>query len=235
MTNFFNVYAGNSELAILEMCDSPERNKVFKDVINNHHSYMTAKDTCNRRINWLVYESTSGNLIGAVGINSAILAMGDRDRFIGWSGNKTLRLAGINKLANNYRFCLIKENITEKNIGTQVLKRLRQVSPVIWEQRYGDKLVLLESLVKPPWVGSVYRADNWTMCGNTKGYSFSKAPLKLWQRETSARGELARTDPKAAIEKYAVGKEMYHIKESEPKLIFVKPLRKDWKKILLEP
>lgn len=233
MSKFFDISNGETEFVILEQCDSAEKNRIFKDTMNKYHSYMKYKDTCNRRINWNVYEASSGNLIGAVGINSAILAMAPRDEFIGWNGNKKLRLAGLNKLANNYRFCLIKENITEKNIGTKVLKRLRQISPVTWKQRYGDELVLLETLVKPPWSGSVYLADNWLQIGSTKGYSLSKAPLKLWQKEDSARGELARKDPKAAAEKYAVGNKMYDVKKSEPKIIFVKPLVKNWKEILL--
>ena len=50
--------------------------------------------------------------------------------------------------------------------------------------------------------------------------------------------ELARNDPKAAIAKYAVGNkgndggEHYKITKSEPKLIFVKPLTRTWKKVL---
>ena len=235
MSRFFDAYENEKDAVILEVCNNAEKNKIFKDTINNHHSYMKAKDTCNRRINWLCYETTSGNLVGAVGVNSAILAIGERDKYIGWNGNTKLRLAGINKLANNYRFCLIKENITEKNVGTMVLKRLRKEAQVTWKNNYGDPLVLLETLVKPPWSGSVYLADNWLRLGSTKGYSFSKAPLKLWQQETSARGELARNDPNAAIEKYAVGGKMYDIKVSEPKIIFVKPLVKNWKEILLKP
>lgn len=232
MTSFLSYES--KEPIIFEQCKNPQHNKIFKDVMNKYHSYMKYADTCNRRINWLVYESGSGNLVGAVGINSAILAMSDRDKFIGWSGNKKLRIAGINKIANNYRFCLIKDNITEKNIGTKVLKRLRQLSPVTWKERYDDELVLLETLVKPPWSGAVYLADNWLLIGKTKGFSLSKAPLALWQKEDSARGRLARDNPAEAITKYAVGKKMYDIKTSEPKLVFVKPLVKNWQEILLK-
>lgn len=198
--------------------------------MDTHHSYMKYKDTCNRRINWIVTEIHSGNVIGAVGVNSAILAMKPRDEFIGW--DKNLRLKNLVNMANNYRFCLIKKNITIPHVGSQVLKLLRFYAPIEWEKRYGDKLVLLETLVKPPWTGAVYKADNWIYIGKTKGTSFSKAPLKSWQKETGKRGELARTNPQAAIEKYAVGGKMYDIKKSEPKLIFVIPLVKNWKKYL---
>ena len=215
-----------------EICESIEDKRIFRNVMNKHHSYMKYKDTCNRRINWLVYESESGNLIGALGINSAILAINPRDKFIGW--NKTTRLKNLNKIANNYRFCLIKNNITIDNAGSIVLRSLRKYSRIEWKKKYGDELVLLETLVKNQWSGSVYLADNWKYVGMTKGFSFSKAPLKLWQQENSERGRLARENPKEAIERYAVGRKQYDIKESDPKKIFVIPLIKNWKEILVK-
>jgi hypothetical protein len=233
MSKFFDGY-DTKEPIIFDECDNPTKNKIFRDTINSYHSYMKAKDTCNRRINWLVHETVSGNLIAAVGINSAILAMAERDKFIGWHGNKTLRLAGLNKLANNYRFCLIRDNLTIKNAGSQVLRKMRILGAKIWNRKYGDELVMIETLVHNDWSGSVYLADNWRFVGMTLGVSFSKAPLKLWQQEKSARGELARNDPKAAITKYAVGGKMYDITASTPKKIFIKPLVQNWKEILLK-
>ena len=223
-------FSDNTGFVSFDECNGSIKNKIFRNTINNHHSYMTALDTCNRRINWLVYENSSGNLIGALGINSAILAMSVRDTYIGW--NKEQKRKHLNSVGNNYRFCLIKDHITEKNIGTKVLKEYRIQSALRWKEKYGDDLILIETLVKPPWSGAIYKADNWLYVGMTKGFSFSKAPLALWQKEKSARGDLARLDSKAAIEKYAVGGEHYKIQESEPKLVFIKPLVKNWKEIL---
>jgi hypothetical protein len=94
---------------------------------------------------------------------------------------------------------------------------------------------LLETLVKPPWTGTVYRADNWIEVGMTKGFSFSKAPLLLWQKENSARGRLARENPKEAIKLYAVGGKHYAGSKSEPKIVFLKPLCRDALKFLANP
>lgn len=211
-------------------CKSSSETKIFRHTINTFHSYMDYKDTCNRRINWNVYETSTGNLVGALGINSAILSIQARDSWIGW--NTVTKRLHLNKLANNYRFAIIRENVTVPNIGSQMLKALRYIGPIAWKTRYGDELVLLETLVKPPWTGAVYRADNWIYVGMTKGVSFSKAPLLSWQKEKSARGELARSNPKAAILKYAVGRTHYCITQSEPKLVFLKPLCKYWRKKL---
>ena len=207
---------------ILEFCWSANHNGLVKYIINKYHKYMKYKDTCNRRLNWLIYESKSGNLIGTIGINSGILVLKARDDFIGW--DKNTRLKNINMIANNYRFTLISENITIKNAGTKCLKLLRSTAPSVWKNRYNNELFLLETLVKPPWTGAIYKADNWVLLGQTKGYSFSKAPTNLWKKETGKRGKLSRENPERAIKKYAVGKKAYDVNKTEPKLIFIKPL-----------
>ena len=135
-----------------------------------------------------------------------------------------------NSMANNYRFCL-KPDTGIKNLGSRVLKIARNKLSNRWKEKYGDDLLLLETYVlkNENRIGAVYLADNWIYVGNTTGVSISKAPLLLWQKENSERGELARTNPKEAIRKYAVGNQHYAVKESQPKMIFVKPLVKDWK------
>ena len=206
--------------------------KIFRQTIDKHHKYMNSANIPSRRIKYNIYETKTGNHIGGIGLASSVLALGGRDNYIGW--NKETRLLHLGKTANNFRFCLIKGNITIDNVGTMTLKLLRTVGANRWESKYGDQLVLLETFVKPPWTGTVYKADNWLEVGMTKGHSISKVPLTLWKREDSPRGKLARKDPKACIEKYAGYQKNveYKVTKSEPKLIMLKPLVKNWKKIL---
>jgi hypothetical protein len=194
------------------------------------------KDVPQRRINYLIYRSSDGEAIGAIGISSCVLAIGARDRWIGW--DKDTRLKNSNKVANNYRFCLVPENGI-KNVGTMALKLLREVGAKRWQEKYGDELIMLETFVQPLIDGSdnkrngaVYLADNWVMIGETLGNSIKKAPLLLWQKEDSKRGEMARNQPEEAIKKYAVGREHYVVTQSPIKKVFLKPLIKDWKSIL---
>jgi hypothetical protein len=196
------------------------------------------KDVPQRRINYLIYRSSDGEAIGAIGISSCVLAIGARDRWIGW--DKDTRLKNSNKVANNYRFCLVPENGI-KNVGTMALKLLREVGAKRWQEKYGDELVMLETFVQPLIDGSdnkrngaVYLADNWVMIGETLGNSIKKAPLLLWQKEDSKRGEMARNQPEEAIKKYAVGREHYVVTQSPIKKVFLKPLIKDWKSKLFE-
>ena len=232
--SFFD-YSDSVEYPIfLDECKSSEQLKKFRKTIDKHHQYMNSANIPSRRMSYNVYETKSGNYIGGIGLASSVLALGGRDKYIGW--DKEARLKNLGKTANNYRFCLIKENITIKNVGTMALKLLRTVGAQRWEQKYGDKLVLIETFIKPPWNGSVYRADNWIDVGMTKGSSISKVPLSLWKREDSPRGKMARENPEECLKKFAgyQGNKHYKVEKSEPKIIMLKPLVKKWKKILSE-
>jgi len=215
---------------VLRLVNRSSDTRIFANIINRYHSYMNHVDTTNRRLCWLVYLNRDGafDLAGAIGICSAALRVGVRDEKIGW--DDTERLNALCMMANNYRFCLFSPNC-----GSAVLAALRYESPIAWHQRYGDELVALETFVKPPWEGSVYKADNWEFWGMTKGWSFSRAPVGLWKQEDSVRGELARTDPDEAIRRYASHKSGQHwaVQKSEPKLYYFHSLVSDWRAKLM--
>jgi hypothetical protein len=226
---------------ILVECCKPDQNKLFRDTINKFHSYKKYTDSPTRNIRWLIYESQSGNHIGAIGLSSATISISCRDKYIGWS--KEQRIKNLGMLANNSRCCFIRDNITFKNAGSMVLKQLRLEGAKRWKEKYDQDLILLETFVQPDREeeynghksrnGSIYKADNWIEVGITSGHSIRKGPLGLWVKETGKRGELARTNPKAALEKYGYkdGKE-YIVSKSLPKIMFIKPLVKNWKEIL---
>ena len=232
MNNFFD-YSNSIDYPIFfDECKSRSQNKLFDDTMDKHHKYMNSANIPSRRINWNIYDTNNGNHIGSIGISSSVLALSGRDNYIGW--DKESRSKNLNKTANNYRFCLIKDNITTKNVGTMALKLMRTIGAERWESKYGDPLILIETFIKPPWNGSVYRADNWIDVGMTKGSSISKVPLSLWKREDSPRGKMARENPEECLKKFAgyQGNKHYKVEKSEPKIIMLKPLVKKWKKIL---
>lgn len=229
-----------SQLQLVE-CSNPIQNKLFRDTIDRFHSYKKYTDSPTRNIRWLLYESVSGNHIGAIGLSSATISISCRDKFIGWT--KEQRIKNLGMLANNTRCCFIRDNITIKNAGSMALKQVRQEGAKRWKQKYNQDLIMLETFVQPERDeqynghktrnGSIYRADNWVEVGITSGNSIRKGPLGLWVKEKGARGELARKDPKAALEKYgyADGQE-YIVSKSLPKIMFIKPLVDDWKERL---
>jgi hypothetical protein len=218
-------------------CNSKVMHSTFADTINKYHSYKSFKHSPTRRINWLVYQTDNSQLLGAVSIASCVLAIKCRDDFIGW--DKDSRLANSNKVANNSRFCLIPGATDLKNVASMTLKLLRHVGKERWKSKYGDDLILLETYVEPIDKGGLYRegccykADNWTYVGSTQGNSIRKAPIKMWKTEDSSRGRLARKDPQAAAEKYGYNAAGFNIQKSNPKMVFVKPLRKKWRRELV--
>lgn len=226
---------------ILDECKLPQQNKLFRNTIDLYHSYVRYSDSPTRNIRWLIYESETGNHIGAIGLASATIAISCRDNYIGW--NKETRLKNLGMLANNSRCCFIKKNITIKNTGSMILKQLRIVGSKRWKEKYNQPLLMIETFVCPVRneeyegyklrSGAIYLADNWIEVGRTSGVSIKKGPLGLWRKENGIRGELARTNPKKALEKYGYGGKEYIITKSEPKIMFVKPLVKDWKDYLL--
>ena len=106
----------------LTECITPEQNKLFRWTIDTYHSYVKYKDSPTRNLRWLIYESKSGNHIGAIGLSSATIAISCRDNYIGW--DKEIRLRNLGMLANNSRCCFIKDNITIKYNLTILKKEL---------------------------------------------------------------------------------------------------------------
>jgi hypothetical protein len=239
--SFFDYSEAVKTKIYLVECCTPENNKIFRDTIDKYHSYKKYTDSPTRNIRWLVYETESGNHIGAIGLSSATISISCRDKFIGWS--KDQRIKNLGMLANNSRCCFIRDNMTIKNVGSMVLKQLRIQGAKRWKERYNQDLVLLETFVQPDRDeeyqghkirnGSIYRADNWLEIGMTSGNSIRKGPLALWVKEDGKRGELARKDPKAALEKYGyTGGNEYIVSKSLPKIMFIRPLVVDWKEKL---
>lgn len=249
-----NLYNGGKEFfditesklpVILVLCITPSQNKIFRSTIDTYHSYVKYKDSPTRNIRYLVYEGMSGNHIGAVGLSSATIAVACRDAFMGW--NNEVKMLHLNKLANNSRFCLIRDNITVENAASMCLKQLRIEGAKEWKEKYGDPLILLETFVQPDRDseldgqknrnGCCYRSDNWIAVGMTSGSSIQKSPLLLWAKEKGERGRLARENKEECLKIY--GKYLgehngsgYKVTESKKKIVFVKPLVHNWKTII---
>ena len=237
MTGYFD-FSDNIDYPIyFAECNSPPMNKIFRDTINNYHSYKKFTDMPTRRINWLIYQTDNSVLLGAISLSSCVLAIKCRDNYIGWS--KDARLKNSNMVANNSRFCLIPKATDLKNVASMSLKLLGLVGRDRWKEKYGDDLIMIETYVEPTnkdgiyREGACYKASNWQYVGSTVGNSIRKAPIKMWAEEDSARGRLTRKNPQAAAEKYGYSSSGYDVKKSSPKMVYVKSVSKQWKNRLL--
>jgi len=211
----------------LRLCEEKTDFAEFRRLIDTYHTYAPWKRSPGRKISWLI-EGRSSELLGAIGAHSAVLATKARDDFIGWT--RAQKLANLNKVANNYRFAL-----KVRGIGSQVLALLAKAARQEWKAKYGDRLVLLETFVQPPYEGISYRAANWLYVGRTKGFAIRRTPVALWMRGGGRRQELWRSDPELAAKRYARWNRGQRVRATPAprKLVFVKPLHRYWRREVL--
>jgi hypothetical protein len=90
-----------------------------------------------------------------------------RDAWIGWSDQQ--RQCNLQGIVNNGRF-LILPWVRVKGLASKILALSARQLPHAWETRYGQRPVLLETLVDPArFRGTCYRAANWIHVGQTAG------------------------------------------------------------------
>jgi hypothetical protein len=93
--------------------------------------------------------------------------MSVRDGWIGWTDAQRRR--NLQRIVNNARF-LILPWVRVQGLASKILSHCaRQIAPD-WENRYGYRPLLLETLVDGGrFQGTCYRAANWIWLGRTRG------------------------------------------------------------------
>lgn len=90
-----------------------------------------------------------------------------RDSWIGW--DDASRRANLPRLINNSRFLLLPW-VRIPNLASHVLAQAMRTAPRDWEQQYGIRPWLVETLVDSRrFSGHCYRAANWLDVGSTTG------------------------------------------------------------------
>lgn len=211
----------------LKLVEGDTLRKSFRTAIPMFHSYKQSANYMGRQVNWLIM--CQGVCLGVIGLGSPIMAIKPRDDYIGWK--KDVRMKNLVKVADNWRYTLKPE--APKNSGSKVLSLMMKECRKVWKEKYGDNLVLLETLVEPPRKGTIYLANGWVNVGTTKGHEF------VWMKKEEAL-EYVKNNSKAQIYSKTTrfkdddGK-VYQVVTGNTlakKLIFVKPLHRYWKKEL---
>ncbi len=114
------------------------------------------------------YLITDGNQpLGAIGFGAAAWKMAPRDHWIG--RNSDTQVNNLMYVDNNNRFLLLPW-VRIKNLASKVLAIAAKQLCIDWPQRYGHRLLLLETLVETErFAGTSYKAANWQYLGKTKG------------------------------------------------------------------
>ena len=93
--------------------------------------------------------------------------MAPRDGWIGWSAER--RKSNLQYIVSNSRF-LVLPWVRVKGLASKILSLAARRLPEDWQQIYGYRPLLLETLVeRSRFRGTAYRAGNWIHLGCTQG------------------------------------------------------------------
>jgi hypothetical protein len=161
-----------------------------------------------RYIRFYVRNVSDHRILGCISLGSAVLKCAPRDKWIGWGTQERLRNLG--GVANNRRF-LILPHVRVPNLASRVLSLLDKEGRREWQNRYGDRLVLIETFVESNRAGGCYKAANWICLGETSGFTHVVSKIG------------SPTGKKVSVYLYT----------GDKKRIFVKPLTREWQRLLL--
>ena len=108
--------------------------------------------------------------VGLLNFSAAAWKCAVRDRWVGWDFHHQYDYDRLKLIANNSRF-LILPDWHCPNLGSKILSLCHRRLASDWQERFGHRLLLLETFVDSRFHGTVYRAANWLYLGLTRGYS----------------------------------------------------------------
>lgn len=109
-----------------------------------------------------------GRWLAQISFSAAALKCGVRDEWIGWDFRT--QFDRLKLIANNSRFLILPAG-RYPNVGSRVLALVARRVARDWPQRFGHRLLLLETFVDPKrFHGGVYRGANWLELGLTRGF-----------------------------------------------------------------
>jgi hypothetical protein len=153
---------GRVELVVVN--GNRAHSRVWRSMMKAHHP-LGDGPLCGAQLRYLI-RSDKGWL-GGLSFSSAAWRLGVRDEWIGWTD--ATRGARLPRLALNSRF-LILPTVQVAHLASHVLGLATRQLASDWQQRYGDKPVLVETFVDSSrYRGTCYRAANWIDLGLTEG------------------------------------------------------------------
>ena len=211
-------------IELVRVC-TKEDIRIWREFVQRYH-YLGYRQPVGSRCEYFIVSKKLGDQkLGCISFSShSALHLKDRDKWIGWDKKQQQRNLG--KVICNNRF-LIFPWVKIKNLASKSLSQALLQIQKDWPELYCIQPVLIETFVKPSsFNGTCYKAANWQRIGQTAGsISFRKNSPELSQpllpptaKEPCAYAEVSSqtTEP-----------------QGEPKDIYVYPLVKNFREILL--
>ena len=140
------------------------QSRLWNEYIHRYH-YLGHKPLPGAQLRYFI--TIDQQIVAALGFGAAAWQTAPRDKFIGWSHEQ--RQLKLSLIVNNARF-LILPWVSSKNLASRILSRIARRLADDWQTKYNIRPVLLETFVDAErFVGTCYKAANWTYIGKTKG------------------------------------------------------------------
>ncbi len=159
----------------LELIQVPKSHKLYVKWYIEH--YPKSKGIVGRQLNYLIYFNKYP--IGIIGVSSPPLNYKIFRNYFETDNEKLF--------LNNNVFRIVNKP-DDKNIGTKILKLLRNKAQEDYYKKYKDRLIGIATFVEKPRSGAIYKADNWDFLGETQGIEVKRRGDDWFQKQYS-KGE----------------------------------------------
>jgi len=151
----------------LQRVEGIELSSLWNQFIDRYH-YLRFRVPFGANLRYLVQsESKPGEYLACLLFSSPAWKMASRDAWIGW--NEKQRKRNLQYIVSNARF-LVLPWVSVRGLASKILSLAARQLPQDWQQLYGYRPLLLETLVDPTrFRGTCYRAANWIRVGRTRG------------------------------------------------------------------
>jgi len=163
----------SSELLDIWIAETRKDKHIADQIVVNYHSYVSSARTVGRCVKYLI--SYQNKIVGTFWIGSGFKPT-PKPILNYFNKSQSEFDAMFNSVADNKRFCM-SESIP--NLGTQILKQIRNRAKKDWYDKYGDELYAIVTTIGDGKKGSVYLADNWKRIGETAGLPSNRKSVSM--------------------------------------------------------
>jgi hypothetical protein len=171
----------------IRIAESKPDKTIADNMVIQHHSYVSSARTVGRCLKYII--TYDGRDVGTFWIGSGFKPT--PKSILNHFGKSQKEFDMIfNEVADNKRFCMV-ERIP--NLGSQILKRIRERARTDWKNRYGNDLRAIVTTIGADKNGSVYLADNWCKIGLTAGLPANRKSVSMkWDDKESIASKYAK-------------------------------------------
>jgi hypothetical protein len=173
------------QIRLLAPGDVPGRER-FRGLMEQHH-YLESDTLVGEQLRYVA--EVDGRWVALLSWSAAANHLKDREEWLGWNISQRRRRLAL--VANNSRY-LILPGPDCPNLASRVLALCCDRLSDDWQQAYGHPVLVAESFVDSQlFRGTCYKAQGWSLLGETKGsgrsrqdyYTAHGRPKQLWVRE----------------------------------------------------